>query len=394
MAEVSDHFSMLSAGAFQHKYFNLQVVVGDDFEFPEESNANAFGGLFGIFRKKEDKRFHADVSDTAIVLGDYDTILCTFKHFARVIRRLKLKASIISRNSVEEFMGNLLSKHPFDSLVDVAFEETNDEFFAYITKSLESVESVRFEGTFLRAVPRGLPLNELFPAVRRLELDSLTGGGLGFFNCNMPHLQHFSVGGINQESESCFADVMLNNRQIQSVEVNDNYPNFVEKVNELLPQLETLTLTDFTPTNGCVRFENVTTFSTTLGYSSSHSLHFPRLQTFQFQFIQERFAEYLTFLGEHNHLSHLNVNHWDLNDSQFKQLTANLPNLAEITLEQRTRIKVLSTNVIREFLETHNHVMQLNVLNLPEACEIELHEQLKDMWIIKTVNRGLTFKRT
>lgn len=396
VAEINDQFSTLSAATFRNKYSRLQVVVIDDFEFPGESNTNAIGRVFqqfGIFHKKEEKRFYADVSDTTIVLDDYDTILHTFKNFGRVIKRLKLKTSILCSNQIAELMGNLISKYPFDSLVDVEFEETNDKLFTYITKSLESVESVRFEGTFLRAIPDGLPLNKLFPAVRRLELDSLTGDGLGFFNCHMAHLEHFSVDGINQESESCFADVMINNPQIKSVELNDNYPNFVEKLNELLPQLEELTLSDFTPSNGCVRFENVTTFSTTLGYSSPHSLHFPQLQTFYIQFIQERFAEYLSFVNEHNHLNHLNVEHWDLNDSQFQQLTANLPNLMEITLEQKTQSKVLSTKVIVEFLETHNHVMQLNVINLPEVYEIELNEQLKHEWIIKTIDRGLSFKR-
>lgn len=411
-AQVNEDLSSLASSVFHHKYSHLQVVVRYDDEFPKNPKeaSNDSGGktntgkigrffqrLFGIAPKKEEAKPVAHESDTSISITDYDSIVHTFKHFGSVIRRLKIFTLNELQNSNEEFMGHLISEYASESLTDVEFEFVNKKLLAHITAPLVNVETVRFFGVYLSAVPKGLRLNELFPTVRRLDLQSVDGDGMGYFNCHMPHLIHFSTREINLDSEASFTDFIMKNPQIKSIEVNDNYPKFIQMANAHLPQLDTLKLSDFKLSNGSVRFENVTTFVTNLQHGSLENLHFPRLQTLRIHYRSSRFVDYLKFLNEHNHLKHLHLKYHTLSEAEFHRLTDNLIHLTKVTLEigfDGLAKQVFSSKVIVNFLKTHDKMTQLNVIKYPAEWNVaQLQEQLKPEWDTEISERELVFER-
>lgn len=149
--------------------------------------------------------------------------------------------------------------------------------------------------------------------------------------------------------------------------------------------------------HGEVQFENVTTFDTgNADYTSPANLNFPRLQTLCTGGASERFEEYLAFLNKHNHLIHLYLMGYKMDDSQFKQLTANMKDLVKLTLEHENNfyeIQKLSINAVLEFLRSHDKVKQLNVINFSDNWKSELQERLKRRWSTTITDNGLFFKR-
>ena len=256
---------------------------------------------------------------------------------------------------------------------------------------------MRFERVHLDVVPNGLPLNEQFPAVHRLELNSLTGSGLSYFACHMPQLEHIFMKGINLNNFHSLIDVITANSQIQSIELYDDDREFVQKVNEILPQLETLTLSTLRLSDGSIRFENVMTFAINHEYGSPINLHFPRLQNLHLiEYTSERIKDWINFLNEHNHLNHLHLRHWDLIDSQFQQLIANQTHLTELTLEFKRDAhpsQPLSINVIVKFLSNHDNVKKLNVIDFYHQDAIKLKKQLINEWNVEVFDRRLSFVR-
>lgn len=410
VAQVHRKLSMAAADVFHYKYSRLRIVVRDDFSIPEKSNklldvaSNSIGRVFqrfGIIKNKnipkpEENAIKIDVTDTAIRLDEYAAVVNTFKHFGCVMKKLKFTTSLVFRHSKEKFLGNLISENKFNSLDEIWFYDSTDQLLTGITKPLSNVETVRFERLHLDVVPNGLPLNEQFPAVHRMELNSLTGSGLGYFACHMPQLIHVSIKGIDLNNFQSVIDIITTNSQIQSIELYDDEPNFVQKVNELLPQLETLTISTLKLSDGSIRFENVITFAINHDFGSPINLYFPRLQNLYIEYTSKRFENWINFLNEHNHLNHLHLRHWDLIDSQFQQLIANLTHLVELTLEFKRVAhpsQALSINVIVEFLSNHDNVQKLNVVDFYKQDEIKLKKQLINEWKVEGFRGKLSFAR-
>lgn len=401
VAQTNVKFSILAVDVYRLKYSRFRIVVKDDFSIPDKPKdvLNRIGRVFqrfGIISKTKEKKYHVNVSDTIIRLDDYDSIVDTFKYFGCMIKMLKLASSSKRQFSKAEFMGNLISNYTSDSLVDIYFQHCNENLLEYIAKPLINVENVTFEDCYTSFNRRNMSFIELFPVVRRLNLYFLNGCHFDHLNYRLPHLKHVSIDGISHlhlsGGHSPFIDVIMNNPQIRSISLYDANAEFVQKVNVLLPQLETLTLSLIKQSDESIRFENVTTF-TMASTCSPQNLQFPRLRNLHIYFNSKNMRKYITFLNEHKHLSRLYIKQWNLNDLQFQWITNNLTDLVELTLEQKYQSEQLSTNVIVEFLRSHSQVMQLNVINSADRWNVELQHQLKQEWDTKMIERSLSFER-
>lgn len=406
VARINDEFGILAVGVFRRKYSHLQVLVEDDFEFPEEpSELNRVTGAFGqIFRKigiigNEMPQF--DVTESHIQLDGYDTIVNTFKCFGQAIRKLKFTTSFLYHYSTEKFVAELISNFTSDSLVDVEFADINEKLLTYISKPLVGVETVRMSGVHLGSLPNGFPLNELFPNVRRLDLSALSGDHLDYFNCHIPNLEHFSINGIiarngNNQDETYFTTMIQQNPQIQSIDFYGTDSKLLRLVNTQLSHLDALGLSQFDMRAGHLQFENVTKLSIHSEKGSPENLHFPRLQTLYANVAIDHFDEWQHFLNEHSHLTRVHLKYFNLNNAQFQQLTANLGNVEEFTLDHRTdrpETQKVKSTAIAAFLRSHAKVQRINVINFPDYTYRALKHQLDRAWDSTIIKHGVSFKR-
>lgn len=407
VAQISDEISTVAASVFRLKYSHFQIDVRYDFEFPEKpSKLLNVAGMkidsktiarvlrrFGISPKKTKTNWHNFTMDPTIYLNDFHSIFNAFQNFGHLIRKLKF-SSALKQDTKAEFMGNLISEFISDSLVEFVFEHSNDNLLSYITKPLANVETVRLEMVDLKVFPNSLPLNELFPAMRSLELDSLQR--VDSLNCHMPNLEHVSIKDIYVVIP--LENIIMNNPQIKSVHLYNNRPQLIQMIGTNLPQLETLSLFYFFLSNENIRLENVTKLFFDLRFGSLKGMHFPRLQILHIGYSNDRFDECHQFLNEHNHLQHLFLKHQNLRDSRFQQLTTNLTNLTEMTLEIGMDEfihtgETLSADAIVEFVRSHDKVNHLNLINSDDQCIAEIKEALKHGWDSKTIQRGVSFER-
>lgn len=420
MAQMSNQFSVLAADVFGRKYSHFQVVLRDDFSVPEkkkpeeeekpeeekkpEENGNSgwFGRLKNFLKKdgkeekkKEEKKYlgFVYVSDATIEPNGYEIYLNLFKHFGHFIEKVKMQNSKQYENSKGEFLSELISKYTSDALVELEFETSNKDLLTHITRPLVNVKTVRFNRVQIVGLPQALPLNELFPSMERLELVSLKGDILKYISSPMPQLEHVSIKGVKTDIDSLYTNFFTNNLHIRSIDLNDNHPEFVQTVNSVWPQLETLSLSHFNLSDGSVEFENVEKFIIEDGeHTSPENLHFPRLQTLQIHYNCHGLDKFITFLNEHNYVRHFHLKQWGISDAKFQELIANLQNLKELTLEHDSNgYRLLTAAGIAQFLRSHEQVLRLNVINFPTKFNDQLQQRLNEDWNLSNTDDILSF---
>lgn len=169
-----------------------------------------------------------------------------------------------------------------------------------------------------------------------------------------------------------------------------------QRVKNLFPRIKRLEISNFEQVTGSLQLENVTELVIHNGHVTSPvNLHFPKLQTLSMNYRSNCFDKSLAFLTEHNHLRQLHLNGLYMNDLQFTQLTENLNDLEEMTLERGWEFYNeeyrLGPNAIVAFLRSHIKVKQLSVIDIVSADELQ--DQLRNEWNIRTIDNGLSFER-
>lgn len=406
VAQINDQFNKLAVEEFRHKYSQLRVVVKDTFKFPDKINEMLTGTKIDTdaFERIHEEPLYIPnrtpnitVSEYQLELDDFQSIFELFKQFGHMIK--KLECQISSQNWRTGFIGYLISKYSSESLVDVELAYHPDSLLVHITKSLTNVQNITFKNCHYEFETPHFRFAELFPAVRRLNMRYLAELNLVHFDCHMPHLEHVYVW-LQSHNSTLFLNIAKRNPQIRSIALHNAFPEIVQEVNALLPQLETLKLEHFKLMDGRIEFGNVTTFICSYGTTIPVNLYFPRLRSLKIDYTHKRFYDYCTFFNEHSHLRHLHMKGFQLDDSQFQKLTANLNNLEEITLRHRNNSENrqnLSCIAIAEFLKSRHTVNQLNFINFPKHWEDELQELLEQEWNVRIINinglTGLSFQR-
>lgn len=428
MAQLNPQMSMLSTAAFRYKYSHLPIVINDDFTLPHKSfELLNLGGvkidtdtlrrdfeLLGLPKKpKTNEKPTFYITETSIHLKSYDAILKTFKYLRPSNTKLRLVYSY-DRNVQAKILSYFINKLS-ESLLEVEFVDVKENTLGYIKKPLVNIFKVTFTGNFTNNSTSNLPLNELFPNLRHLSLNMNKGAGFDYYNCHMPHLQHVFFYGefypsdenINPEyavARNAFENMIKKNSQIRSIHLYRTEDVTIRTINTFLPLLESLTIDHVNGLDSVIygdyRFENITTFAIGNAYTSPENLHFPRLQTLRFHFIEIFLDKWLQFMNEHNHVSKLHLEYQHITDLQFQQLTANLY-LVELTLyfdDKQPDPNVLTTNAIVAFLECNKQLQKLNIFNFLEYHQETLQEILTDEWdakilVCKKYDHGVSFQR-
>lgn len=336
-----------------------------------------------------------------IKIDDYGMIVKTFRHFGAVISKLILlnKCGADHRQSRRlqcRFLGELITNYTSNSLVQLEFDTCSEKIMNFITRPLAGVETVYF-GRWLNIRKSVFRMHKLFPSVERLYLDGYHTE-VDNFNCHMPNLKHlyirdsFLLHSAFKHPRRLATDNMFSkNSQIKSISLFNTPSEYIETLNFLLPNLETLALSHHFLRGAEIHFANVTSFSMVSVLSPPNSLHFPRLETLEISSEPRQFDAWLAFLREHYFLTKLYLKYVDLNEEELKLFTAELNNLEEFSVWLRDGF--FDTDDIIDFLASHEKLMTFELIsdNVTHKHLIKKDlMQLEDKWHVKMVH-GKTF---
>lgn len=323
---------------------------------------------------------HAD----RIEILDYEMSLMTLKNFGSLIRKMKLVISnpeITQSKQIIETVNRFCS----DSLVEIEIDVGKGRALHHITIPFKNVKQVVFHRFIPQMGHNSLSMNETFPALQTIVFGVLNKDA-GYINDHFSHLDHVSLKFNRFDGIDEFLSA---NPHIRSIHFTASFPNFLEELNAILPNLETLTCENLNVERP-FRFENVRKFALEEINSSPRNLIFPKLQELQVNFRTERLQDWVDFLKIHNKLNKLSLKSFDIKKQEFQLLTANLPDLVDVSISTWNSTEI-DIDAIVEFLENQT---KLERLRLDFLLDKELLQQrVGDKWTLTRTMFGVLFER-
>lgn len=435
VASLKFKYSSLVSPVYRKKFSHLTFVFGNNNELTHRAIGAAPMEFSNVTDKTLDDAaidrlnrqlsqyivYRSKVTETEIVPGNYGFLLYVYKYFGHFIKKIKVRCWAYAVHL--ELIARLISAYNARSLVDIEFDFGADRILEQLTTPLFNVESVTFRGyrrdlnyqaKEMSLNVRNINLNEMFPSLRRLHLESMNETDYDIFDYNIPNLQHVSLIKTYEDRfehrHIRLPEVILKNPQIKSIELKYANDPFVRNINSRLPQLETLTLSYLMVDLAFhLEFANVTSFrairttdqTRTLPYHAyglgnlPHNLHFPKLQRLYIDYAPQRSEQWITFLENHNNVKELHLKGL-IEYQEFQDLTANLALLEKVSLEYEfchPQMQILESDSIVHFLTARHNMKQFNVINCPKQC-IELQSKLQPQyWNAITIDGGMSFQR-
>lgn len=395
--KATKNVSQLNADYIIRKFSSKAIHI---YYNPKNDIASKALRFFNIMGTKASYYVHRDRIE---IIDDFQLIKDTLRYLGNFIRKINVRNFNGDKKHSEEIM-KLINQYCSESLIEmeILFNDSNFNSLKYATKPFESVEHISIGGYIpktdnISSIGLNNEMNQIFPALRNISL-AISSPDNEYINCHFPHLKyaHVFVHDINFVNE-----FLRLNPQIKSLELGKASPETLRKLNEMFPTLERLTL----ESSGMIKdeeeeeeitFNNVTAF--TMNYSDKNSgkhLHFPSLQQFDIDLNHENSDDWVKFMTNHRQISrfHLKYSYY-IADNEFQALTAELPNLMEMSVSHTKRVgDSIGADVIIKFMESHEKLLKFNINACKEEDKPILQEKLADKWTILSRGNRLFFER-
>lgn len=326
-----------------------------------------------------------------IELFDFELSLDLLRNFGGEFKNLTIGNHNID-NEHSAIINQFISKYCFDSLIKLDLGEIKEKTFQQFTMPFKNLEDLAFTIYKTDKISNEtLPLNKLFPNLRRIKLQFSSEVNLIFFQYEFAQLEYIEIrsGAYMWGSIEKF---LRKNQQIKSIYIlftEDIHSNYLNDINELLPNLETLEIHN--DIKNVVHFENVKTLNLGLGLNSIEKLSFSQLQALEMWYLLESFDTLKTFFRKNRDLRYLNMNSkWnDLKELEFFELTAELPELVDMTLSA-VPTDWINIETIAKFIDVHSKLKKFrfcfSISN--NEFKVKLYQRFGNEWNIQEHNLG------
>lgn len=380
MAETSSKFINIAGSVYRQKYkdYEIRVVTG-------KGHNN-----FEQIRRSYSHEKYFEITDS-------EWIEDIFKHTGKWFKKLSIKSNAFGYRSKK--LNEIINKYTCESLIALDLGCIETDTFEHFTMPFKEVETLHF--TVNKASPSAnmLPLNQLFPKLRRLNLYLNAALEHNLLDCEFPHLESvraefgYSRSEIQTEQlESLFR----RNPHIRIIDLKCFSSDYVRKINELLPNLEDLTLHELSDLNERVHLENVKNLRLFVAYPRAiRSLSCPRLEFLDIDYYGS-FGELITFFRNHQDLGKLKLANFERSpDGQaLVNLIANLPNLNELVIAGG---KPYSIEFIDQIIQSHK---KLTKIQFPVELMAKYHDGFKQIigkykneWNLKDLDQTYIFEK-
>lgn len=341
--------------------------------------------------------FHVDSSSKRIEVYKFEAGSDLLQHFGCAMHKIEIQNQFFEVNE-SAVVSRFINEFARDSLTHLNLGYIKVDTFEHFRFAFDGVEDLTLviETEQIQNIKKFL--NESFPNVQRLELSLNADIDYSFIECRFNQLKHLTLNVLpfawNRAHQ--FTAFMKLNPHIKTAEIERFPPDLVKQLDELLPNVETLTLEIYDDNNEPVHFSNVRDFTL---YTNNgrfiENLSFERLESLQIQYIPELFDAWIRFFLRHNDLQRLHLNErFQRPNIDLLEFTAALPNIVEMKMEYTTHDRVKD---IIKFIKSHDKLMRFCCSDSRfTQDELDtLRNSFDNDWTIEDIDDGvgLSFER-
>lgn len=346
--------------------------------------------------------FHLELDDQLTEIYETDRITINSEQASLILKKFGSEISKLDifyeRIEADRAMTitKELNEYCAETITELFLSGIRQNTWPLLRKPFANVETVTFNGQL--EVTEADNLNDIFPNLRRLNLNYvLTSKSFGL-NQTFPHLEHLQVKFVNlagfQEKEA--TALLKSNPQLRRLSIRRATPKFLRTINELLPNLNELELLQMARrlprpmANAQIRFENVKKLSVVSGpYCMIQNLIFTQLEEFTLDCIpMGKLSMDNAWIGYIEKLGNMKKLHFigDVTNEQVRALNGMLPNLMEFSIAGVSDIQI---ETIKSFIERHEKMTKFHFNVFYDALDIEeLKRTLESYWEIVDEQSG------
>lgn len=294
----------------------------------------------------------------SVEIYNLDLILNTLKMYGSSIQQIVIRSDF-SDNNGSMIIGRCINEYSSESLVHLRLGEIKEDTFARFTLPFKNLEHLTFTVANSTQFKNGsLPMNQLFPKLRRLTTVWRSNVDYSFIDCHFPQLEwlYFEGSMSAWQQREQIESILKKNHQIRSISVRFFPKDFIKILNKALPNIESLSIDRIDVGTDAVHMANVNKFVIFDANSDSiRNLSFPKLESLELKYSPEHLDAWMEFFRKHQNLTKLYVFHplsWQT--VQLTELTKDLTNLHEVRLGCTNYI---SFEAISRFIDDHKRLM-------------------------------------
>lgn len=336
-----------------------------------------------------DKRF--DVYDTS----DFD--LNVIKVFGSFFQKIQIDYLNEVAYPRWETVNKIVNKYCSESVKHLKLKSIDENILNQFTLPFRGIEEFTCSIGSHR-LNTSQPLNKLFPNLRRLNLLLYSDSDYSFIDCEMPKLEHLTIE-LSQDSwrkHDQIEGLLRKSPNIRSIQLNGHaYPtNYIERIEQLLPNIEHLAMTEVNIETDSIHFENMKSCDIILiDGVSIEKLTLSKLESFRFLYSPNFFNEWQHFFQQHTNITHLKFQQMYTRESGFipvNQLLNDLINLIDINFEC---IFEISTENIITFIQNHDNLqkLQFSFKDFTTNSKSIIRERFEKDWNIENINRRYNY---
>lgn len=334
--------------------------------------------------------------------------LNVFKVFGDVFQTIKLTFC----NNIEvkrwKLVSKILNEYCSRTVKRLELNDIDESILNQFTLPFESVEKLTFSVN-CNNLNVQKTLNELFPNLQSFELQLSYDLNYSFIDCELPKLEHLKMT-VTRESwqkRDQIEGLIRKNPNIQSIElVGYIFPsNYIEVINQFLPNLQHFTLTWMNIEIDAIHFENLKSLDIIQieNESTIEKLWLTNLKSLRFFYDPKFFDAWQQFFQRHTNISYLRFQQTftrSVGNILINSLLDSLTNLIDVNFEC---IFDISIENITSFVENHQHLQKFrfSFKGFTDNDESFMRTRFENEWIIENIDRnydnhifkGLSFER-
>lgn len=384
LAETNSTLSLMADEIFRKR--NYEIIISD------------------CNRVNEDER-RIEITGIAMISN-------VFKYFT--LTNIDVKNLYIEAN-ISALVSQYINEYARGTLRRLKLTGTKEDTFEQFTIPFEELKEFSFSISKSEFRPSNLPLNQLFPKLRILNITFASKADLSYVVCKLPYLDYLNVHIQTETARSQAHQIeafLCKNSHVRNIEILMAPKHLISlslrKISELLPNIEFLKLNTLVLSDEPAHFNHVKHFVLDDNYPRSvNHVTFSCLESLTMKYYSSSYGEWNHFFRQNSNLTRLNMlivtTDGDTSNSiALMGLATGLLNLVEMKIRSFRSINV---RMIQKFIENHPRLMKLQfegpisgISSYEQKDLDDFQKQYENEWHIQSCEvftdlRGLSMER-